>query len=291
MTRRRLLAPLALLAFSGCGQARRIGPDPATARGPELNVMSFNIRYGTASDGENAWPERRDMVIRLIGRENPDIIGTQEALRFQLDEIRRSLPQYGEAGVGRDDGREAGEYAAILFRTERFELLGSGTFWLSATPDSAGSMTWGNRVTRICTWARLRDRQTGRRFSVWNVHLDHESQNARLRGVQLMLQRMQRREGRSEPIILTGDFNAGEQNPAVVEVRLAGFRDTFREAHASATTAGTFHAFRGDSTGDKIDYVFVPLGSATLDARILRDHDNGRYPSDHFPVVARVRLR
>jgi endonuclease/exonuclease/phosphatase family metal-dependent hydrolase len=255
--------------------------------------MSFNIRYGTANDGPDAWPHRRAQLIGLLAREAPDVIGTQEALRFQLDEIRAALPHYGAVGVGRDDGREAGEYAAILFDTRRLELVAGGTFWLSDTPAVPGSATWGNRVTRICTWARLRERATGRGVAVYNVHLDHESQPARERGVALVLERIRARaDGRpaGEPVLLLGDFNAGEANPAVARVRAAGFRDAFRVRHPAEPLAGTFNAFRGDSTGDKIDYVFVPADAAVLHAAILRDQEAGRFPSDHFPVTARLRL-
>jgi len=288
-----LLLAGALALAGGGGGGGGAGARGGGAPGPELAVMSFNIRYGTANDGPDAWPNRRDQVVGLIGREAPDVIGTQEALRFQLDEIRRALPVYGEAGVGRDDGGEAGEYAAILFRADRLELLASGTFWLSDRPDVPGSATWGNRVTRICTWARLRDRAGGRSFAVYNVHLDHESQPARERGVALVLERIARRadgRGAREPALLLGDFNAGETNPATGAARAAGFRDAFRARHPRDSVVGTFNAFRGDSTGEKIDYVFVPAGVEVLDARILRDRAGGRFPSDHFPVAARLRL-
>lgn len=277
-------------AFAQTPQAAPPPPPPAPPSREPIDVWSFNIRYGTAKDGDNHWTNRRDHLFDLLRSEQPDLVGLQEALRFQIDEILAAVPGYASVGVGRDDGKAAGEMSAILFRASRFHVAESGTFWFSDTPETPGSMHWGNRITRICSWARFVDRD-GSSFVHYNLHLDHQSQPSREKSTALLRERIAGRKVAGEPVIVTGDFNAGEQNPAVVEVRLAGFRDTFREAHASATTVGTFHAFRGDSAGDKIDYVFVPMGSATLDARILRDHENGRYPSDHFPVVARVRLR
>jgi len=284
------VAALAVALLAGCARSPR-GPAPVMAP-LELSVMSFNIRYGTADDGPDAWANRRAQLFALLRRESPDVLGVQEALRFQLDEIHRALPGYSEGGVGRDDGRQTGEYAAILFRTDRFDFQGSATFWLSDTPDVPGSRSWGNQVTRIATSVQLRDRGTRRRLAIYNTHLDHESQNARERSVELLLQRM-RDHGRffAEPVILTGDFNAGEDNTAVAALRRAGWRDSYRVLHPDERAVGTYHAFRGDSTGDKVDYVWVQPSAQVLDARIVRDHEGGRYPSDHFPVLARIRLR
>jgi endonuclease/exonuclease/phosphatase family metal-dependent hydrolase len=259
-------------------------PAPQAA---EWRVMSFNIRYGTADDGPDAWPARQGRVAALIRREAPDILGLQEALRFQLDELRAMLPAYGEVGVGRDDGREAGEYAAILFRTDRFQLVQSGNFWFSDTPSVPGSRSWGNTITRLATWVRLRDRATSDTVSVYNVHLDHESQPSRERSVALLLQRIRQR-GNHDPVIVTGDFNAGEDNPAVAAMRSA-FTDTYRDVHPADTLVGTYHGFRGTTTGARIDYVWTSDGLTTLEARIERTREGGRYPSDHFPVLARVR--
>ena len=151
--------------------------------------MSFNIRYGTANDGENRWANRRDMLFALLRTENPDLIGLQEALRFQIDEILAAVPGYAVVGVGRDDGKAAGEMSAILFRTARFHVAASGTFWFSDTPEIPGSKTWGNRITRIASWARFVDRD-GSAFTHYNLHLDHESQPSREKSTALLLQRI-----------------------------------------------------------------------------------------------------
>jgi endonuclease/exonuclease/phosphatase family metal-dependent hydrolase len=288
---RPLLATLVVLA--ACG---RPAADSA------LRVMSFNIRYGTAEDGDDSWPLRAVFVAEVIDSVAPDVLGLQEALRFQLDELETALPGYGEIGVGRDDGRGAGEYAAILYRRDRLAVRDSGTFWFSDTPSVPGSVSWGNHVTRICTWARLEDRRTGRRFSVYNVHLDHESQESRERSAQLLAARMAERPA-SEPAIVLGDFNAGADNPArqflsgAADPPSAGGKpapprliDTFAALHPDATADGTFNAFRGDSTGPRIDAILVSGEWATLQADIVRSRRGTRYPSDHFPITALLDL-
>jgi endonuclease/exonuclease/phosphatase family metal-dependent hydrolase len=279
--KRTLLAPLVSAALSAAALAAQ------TAREP-LTVMSFNVRYGTAADGENEWTARRELLFDTIRRQDSDLVGLQEALDFQIDEIVGAAPVYAVVGVGRDDGRKSGEYSAILFRKDRLHVAEAGTFWFSDTPAVPGSKSWGNNITRICTWARFVDRD-GRGFWLFNVHLDHESQPSRERSTQLLLERIEARPVR-EPVIVTGDFNAGESNPAML--RLTGpFLDSFRVLHPDEESVGTFNAFKVGTAGrDKIDYVLVEPGTDVIRAEIVRASRNGRYPSDHFPVVARVRL-
>lgn len=276
----RALAVGALLA-AGTGAA--CGP-PAS-----LSVMTYNIRYGTAADGPDAWPARRAHLVTVIQEAAPDLLALQEALRFQLDELAAALPGYAELGVGRDDGGTTGEYAALLYRIDWLTVDTSDTFWLSDTPDVPGSSSWGNRITRICTWARFHERAGGRRFAVFNVHLDHESQPSRERAAALVAARAAALAP-GAPAIVLGDFNAGEDNPAIATLREAGFRDTFRDRHPAARWVGTFNGFQGDSTGPKIDHILV-RGNWTVDAAdILRPRFGGRDPSDHFPVTARLRV-
>ncbi len=270
------------------------GPAPAAE---PFAVLSFNIRYGTARDGENAWPNRREFLFDVLRAANADLIGLQEALDFQIDEILAAVPGYAVVGVGRDDGRARGEFAAILFRSGRFRVDRSGTFWFSDTPEAVASRSWGNNITRICTWARFVD-QGGRAYWHFNVHLDHESQPSRERSTRLLAERIAARTPAGEPVIVTGDFNAGESNPAVLSLiagpadRPGRLLDTFRILHPTEGTVGTFTGFKlNATTGDKIDYVFVQPGTEVLDAAIVRTSRDGRYPSDHFPVTARVRLR
>jgi len=298
------------------------GPVSQTAAAP-LNVMTFNIRYGTADDGDNAWPLRREAVFEVIDAFRVDVLGVQEALHFQLEEITAALPRYRSIGVGRDDGVEAGEYSAILIDTSRFEVLDEGTFWFSDTPDVPGSKSWGNDIPRICTFAHLRDGPADRTFWVFNVHWDHISQPSRERAAELLIATVAQRVGGAatertgdagavdsappsgiadsapppEPVLVTGDFNAGEDNPAfryLLEsdgARALGMFDTFRHMHPDATGVGTFNGFEGDTGGDKIDAVLASREWAVLGADIIRTRRAGRYPSDHFPVLATLALR
>ncbi|HEX6643703.1 MAG TPA: endonuclease/exonuclease/phosphatase family protein, partial [Gemmatimonadales bacterium] len=210
----RQAASLAVL-LAGCAQQ---APAPAP-QAESLRIMTFNIRYGTADDGADAWPHRRDLVIQVIRDGRPDLLGVQEALRFQLDELGAAIPGYGEIGVGRDDGRTKGEYAAFLYRKDRLEPLASGTHWFSDTPEVPGSTSWGNRITRIVTWARFRDRTTGRAFAAYNLHLDHESQPSRERSAE-MIARLVAAE--DVPVVVLGDFNSGEANPAFRRLTAGG---------------------------------------------------------------------
>lgn len=272
----------------------------------DLTVTTFNVRYGTADDGENGWELRRDLLFGVLRAQDADVVGVQEALRFQLDGIVAALPEYRVIGVGREDGRTAGEFAAILYRDDRFDVAAHGTFWLSPTPEVPGSTGWGNRITRICTWARLVDRASGSAVYVFNAHLDHESQRARALAAELIGRRIAGRSS-GDPVILIGDFNAGEDNP--VRRYLAGaapraapdeadpappglaLEDAFRVVHPGANEVGTFHAFAGGTDGDMIDAIMVSPEFDVLAASIDRTERDGRYPSDHFPVTARLRRR
>ncbi|MHC4556573.1 MAG: endonuclease/exonuclease/phosphatase family protein [Planctomycetota bacterium] len=270
----------------------------------ELHVMSFNIRYGTANDGQNHWKNRREMVFDVIRDQKSDVIGLQEALRFQIDEIRKALPLYGEIGVAREDGKTDGEYSAILYRTDRFGIGEAGTFWLSDTPEIAGSSHWGNACVRICTWARFIENKSGKAFYVFNLHLDHVSQPSREKSAVLLIQRIRSRNHK-DPFVVTGDFNAGENNPVITYLKgktaaadPSGNKtktpfpmvDTFRVLHPNVKDVRTGHAFKGSRQGNKIDYVLVRPAVEVLEAEILYDNIDGRYPSDHFPVTARLRL-
>ncbi len=272
-----------------------IGPARAQSRAREpLTVMSFNIRYGTANDGENHWKQRREFLFDVVREADADVVGLQEALDGQIRELLDELPQYAVVGVGRDDGRTRGEYAAILYRRDRFHVSDAGTFWFSDTPEIVASKSWGNSITRICTWARFVDRD-GRAFWHYNLHLDHQSQPSRERSASLLAERIAGRRNLDEPAIVTGDFNAGETNPAVTRLTTprdgapALYLDAFRVKYPDEREVGTFTGFKfGQTSGEKIDYVLVPPGTNVQSAGIIRTSRDGRYPSDHFPVVARI---
>lgn len=261
--------------------------EPAVLPDLPLEVMSFNLRYGTAKDGEDSWVHRRPRVRALIEAEGPDLIGTQEGLRFQLDELGTDLPGYGELGRARADGEERGEYSAILYRRDRLDVLEEGTFWFSDTPEVPGSTSWGNRLPRICTWARFRDLRTGEAFYLYNAHLDHESPESRRRSAELLVECIQERDPK-DPVLVTGDLNAGPASPPVRALEEL-VRDTWRAVRGSEEGGGTFHGFRGGREGERIDYVFAGPAWQALEASIIRARYAGGWPSDHYPVTARVR--
>ena len=255
-----------------------------------VRVMSFNIRYGNAPDGENAWPKRKKLVAKVVKDEQPDLLGLQEALRDQIDYLVDESGEYDKVGVGRErDG--GGEYSAILYRRSRFDLSDAGTFWLSDTPETPGSKTWGNTLPRICTWARLLDRTSGRRFVMINTHWDHQSQPARLASGELMAKRIEELSAAGEPVIVTGDFNAAPNNPAFEGLlERASVQDSFRKVHPDETEISTFNGFGTVPRSPKIDAVLVSQEWSVQDAAIVRTHEGQRYPSDHFPIKAIVEL-
>ena len=267
----------------------------ASAQAQDVRVMSYNIRYGTADDGDNSWSNRRELMIDQLRQQSPGVLGLQEALRFQIDEIRSALPQYGEVGIGRD-GETAGEYSCILYDEREYDLLESGTFWLSDTPEKR-SQDWGSACVRICTWARLEDRETGMTFYHYNTHLDHQSAEARLNGVRLITKRIAERKP-GAPFVLTGDFNAAENSPPLQYLKGENdgaktpvpMVDTFRGLHSNAEEVGTFNSFRGEKSGAKIDYIMVAPGTKVLAADIDFFQPEGRCVSDHFAVTASIRF-
>ena len=211
----RVLLPV--LAASVAAALPVAAPGAQTPSREPLTVMSFNIRYGTANDGDNHWTLRRELLVDVIREADADLVGLQEALDAQVAVLLQALPQYGLVGVGRDDGRARGEHAAILYRRDRFRVSDAATFWFSDTPEVVASRSWGNRITRICTWARFVDRD-GQAFWLYNVHLDHESQPSRERSTALLAERIAGRRVPTEPAIVTGDFNVGETNPAIARL-------------------------------------------------------------------------
>lgn len=281
-----LCAMLTLIMLWGCAH----DDSPSTPlKSASLTMMTFNLRYGLADDGLNSWEYRQNRVMSVIGNTAPHIIGVQEALEFQLDSIRVHFPEYVMVELGRD-ANGAGESTAIFYLENAFDLLDESTFWLSDTPETP-SQSWGNRFNRICTWADFKRKDGGQQFSVLNTHLDHESQVAREKSVKLIKQRLERYPD-AHPLVLMGDFNAGEDNPAIaiLQEKKGEWRDTYRVIAPEAEEVGTFNGWLGETAGPKIDYIFVNEPWQVEHASIIRDHAGGRYPSDHFPVSAQIRL-
>lgn len=278
--------------------------DPAASRrqtdiqSSDIRVMSFNIRYGTANDGENHWEKRREFLVETIKAYDPDLLGTQETLGFQRDFIADRLPGYEKLGVGRDDGAERGEMTALFFRRSRFEKLDGGHFWLSEKPDQPGSKSWDTSLTRMATWVKLRDRQkpTASPIVFINTHFDHRGTQARLESARMLRARAEELS-KSNRVILTGDFNAGEASQPYaalfgsLDERRSPLVDSYRIAYPAASpNEGTFSGFKSEPTGgQRIDWIAVSREWKVISAAIDRTSRDGRSPSDHFPVTAVLR--
>ncbi len=255
----------------------------------KISVGTFNVRCDFPGDGLQAWAYRRERFLSLLHTWLPDVVGLQEPLQHQYSHIRQSLTDYDSVGVGRDDGREAGEFCPIFYRRERFDLLKSGTFWFSETPEVPGTSDWGNRNRRICTWADLKEQSSGTAFTVYNLHLDHESQHSREKSVELLLSRIRERETRVSVIVM-GDFNAEPDNPALARFANSLVPTNVLMAKPGAA-AGTFHGFTGDVEREPIDHVFVSSEWTVENARVIPGDGLRPYPSDHLLVSAVLSLR
>jgi endonuclease/exonuclease/phosphatase family metal-dependent hydrolase len=261
--------------------------------------MTFNVRYGTANDGENHWEKRKDFLIETIKAFDPDLLGTQETLGFQRDYMAEKLGQYDVLGVGRDDGRERGEMMALYYKRSRFEKLDGGHFWLSETPDQAGSKSWDTSLPRMVTWVKLRDRRQPRARPIvfLNTHFDHRGRQARLESARLIRRRVLELSAVG-PVVVTGDFNSGEGSEPYAALfdpeqgNRSPLVDAYRLAHpereANEATFSNFAA--GPRTGPRIDWIAVSREWSVIDSSIDRTQRDGRFPSDHFPVTAVLRL-
>lgn len=275
-----LLAPLGLL--------------PGCVTAPQVRVMSFNIRYGTAADGEHRWENRRELVLQRIRDARPDILGLQEVLAFQADELQAALPALGFVGVGREDGQSRGEFAPIMYRRRLFDLQDWGCVWLSPTPDIVGSQGWDAALPRIATWAllRMRARPHVEVFAI-NTHLDHVGTEARIESAH-MLRRMADARG-GQPVLLMGDLNCGPGSPPYAALTAhsstSGLRDPWVELSSPLAAAGTYHGFTGQEQSQRIDFVLCNDYWEAVAVDIDRRTGESTYPSDHYPVRATLRLR
>ena len=261
----------------------------------DVRVMSFNIRYGTANDGENHWNKRCDFVVETIKAFKPDLLGTQETLKFQRDYLAQHLPDYEVLGVGRDDGKESGEMMALYYRRDRFEQLDAGHFWLSETPEVAGSKSWDTSLPRMVTWVKLKDRKapSEQPIAFFNAHFDHQSNEARRQSSLLIRQRAAAVVDECR-VIVTGDFNAAEASApykalfADTDGVVSPVVDSYRVMNpAAAAEEGTFSGFKSSQTaGARIDWVAVSRTWKIQQAAIDRTQRDGRTPSDHYPVTA-----
>jgi len=285
-----ILSPLvlasALVIGTLCMPSASAAPDAAAP----INVASYNLRYNNPGDGANAWPNRKETVKALIRYHEFDIVGTQEGLADQIAELGK-MDEFDHVGIGRDDGKNAGEHSAIFYRKSRFTLLKKGDFWLSETPDKP-SLGWdATCCNRIASWAQLKDRSSGRTLYVFSVHFDHEGKKARVASADLLLRKIAE-IARGEPAICVGDFNS---TPETVQIQTMS--KALRDARTASKAppygpSGTYNGFKLDAPmADRIDYIFVDRHFDVLTYATLSDSLGGRYPSDHHPVTARVLLK
>jgi endonuclease/exonuclease/phosphatase family metal-dependent hydrolase len=265
-----------------------------------VRVMSFNIRYGTAQDGDNHWDKRKEFLADTLDSFEPDLLGTQETLAFQRDFISQKMQGFEAFSAGRDDGKEAGEMAALFYRKDRFEKLSGGHFWLSETPDIIGSKGWDAALPRIATWVKLRDRQSTLTSEILflNTHFDHRGVQARENSARLIRDKIGE-VGSGCRIVITGDFNAGVGSDPYLQLfgesgsTPSVVVDTFLfGTSAGGNASGTFSGFRADNVkGPRIDWIACSRDWEVRLAGIDRTARDGRTPSDHFPVTAVLRAR
>ncbi|MDR0328775.1 MAG: endonuclease/exonuclease/phosphatase family protein [Planctomycetaceae bacterium] len=276
-----------------------------------IRILSINVRLSTANDGEDNWVNRRDIMTEVITAGDYDFIGTQETVMHpnpeqnQVTFIASKLPEYGSFGRSRETDSEVGEAMMIFYKKNRWQMdeMDQTTFWLSDTPEIAGSKTdpaaGCTRSVTVALFHELKDgKPTGRKIYVYVTHYDHMSEEARQRGAKLLMERMAERKNKDVPVVVMGDMNCGEKSPAIRFMQgepmklddkewTASYKltDTFRAANPDEAEVGTFHGFRTPGK-DKIDYIFISPSLKTISSAIIRSQREGRYPTDHFPVEA-----
>lgn len=251
----------------------------------DLKVMSFNIRLNVESDKENAWPQRKQDVADLLTYYHPDYFGVQEALPEQMKDIKNGLKNYDYIGVGRDDGKEKGEFSAIFYDINRLQVLTSGTFWLSETPD-VPSKGWDAALNRICTYAVFRDKKSKKEFMALNLHFDHIGNIARVKSSGLILKKIKEINPKNLPVVLSGDFNLTDDSEPI-KIISKNLKDTFYHSETKHYgPVGTFTAFNvNEVPKDRIDYIFVKGFKIKSHRHINDRRPDLLYPSDHFPVI------
>lgn len=272
---------------------------PAIMIAQSVKVMSYNIRLDTEADGVNQWKNRPDKVIGLIKKYNPDLFGVQEAMHNQMLDLQSGLSEYSYVGVGRDDGKEKGEYSAIFYKKEKFELISQNTFWLSETPDVPGSKSWDAAITRVVTHAVFKDKTTGKQFLYANTHFDHVGKEARknsafmikayLGGIQSSWKF--KNENLAVPVIVSGDFNSEPTDAPYLTITNGEHFRLFDSRPADNLT-GTFCGFELNKIVCRtIDYIFHSEDWKASNYQVIQDNDGKYYPSDHLPVLVTLTLK
>ncbi|MGC3948494.1 MAG: endonuclease/exonuclease/phosphatase family protein [Chryseolinea sp.] len=251
-----------------------------------LKVMTYNIRYDTPADSVNQWGKRTPKVYALIKKYNPDILGVQEALHNQITDLVTNLNEYAYVGVGRDDGKTKGEYSAILYKKDKFTITKEGTFWLSPTPAVAGSKGWDAAITRVATWAIMKDKKSGASFFMLNTHFDHMGKEARRESALIIKRRGAELAGKL-PVVVTGDFNCMREEPPYAAIMSNEGLKLIDPAPSPAP--GTFCSFKVNTIECRpIDYVFHTSEWKASGYQAITDNDGKYYPSDHLPVIVQL---
>lgn len=262
-----------------------------------IQVMSFNIRYNSASDGENAWPNRKQMVAQTIRFHEVDIIGIQEALHTQILDLQALLPEYDWRGVGRDDGQKKGEFTPIFYKKDCFYVIRTGNFWLSEYPDKPGSIGWDAACPRVVTWIEFKDKGSGTIFYFFNTHFDHMGAAARKNSASLLIKRIDQIDEKT-PLILSGDFNCTcQDDPYKILITginkksgLQNSMDISLHSHYGGTQ--TFNGFQEvPRPGFIIDFIFVRSVNKVWHHGIIAEKWDSRYASDHYPVYAEIQIK
>ncbi|MGN6195802.1 MAG: endonuclease/exonuclease/phosphatase family protein [Ginsengibacter sp.] len=255
-------------------------------------VGTYNLRYENNFDTGNLWVDRAPVIEALIRFHDFDILGTQEGLIGMLNDLSKALPEYQRYGIGRDDGKDAGEHSAIFFKKDKFSLLKHGDFWLSQTPEKP-SLGWdATCCNRICSWVYLQDKKSKKKFYVFNAHYDYQKDLARNESSKLILKEIKKIAG-NEPVIFMGDLNGGNETQWYQAIANSGLlKDTFKEAKYPYANNPSFQDFGKEvDRTDVIDHIFVTKDFLVKRWGILSDTYHGKYPSDHFPVLAEVVLK
>lgn len=258
----------------------------------QVTVATYNLRYANTTDTGNLWKDRAPVVAELIRFHDFDVFGTQEALKNQLDDISTALPYYNRYGLGRDDGKEKGEHSAIFYKTSKFILLNKGDFWLSQTPEKP-SLGWdATCCNRICSWVYLQHKTSGKKFYFFNAHFDHQGVQARQESSKLILKKIQEIAG-ATPVVFTGDLNGSHTSDWYKTLATSGLvSDTYNHVDYPYANNSSFNAFGASVKGmEIIDHIFTTNQFTVQKWGILTDTYHGKYPSDHFPVMANITIK
>lgn len=253
----------------------------------QLTVMTYNIRNSNANDGVNSWKNRKQKLFDVIKQANPKVFGTQEVLKDQLKDLQQAFPEYNAYGVGRSNGRHAGEHSAVFYKRADYDLMLGGNFWLSETPGIAGSKSWDAALTRICTWVKLREKSTGNEFFVFNTHFDHKGKEARRKSAALIRSMVDSLAGLN-PVLVMGDFNFTPTDTAYrIMTDNNSYRISLGDSRTDDSLSFTDCGFNvSNKNCNRIDYVFYSKGLERIGYKVHTDNDGTYYPSDHLAVSA-----